>query len=410
MIGVDEALSRVLAMAEPLPAITVPLLEALGLTTATAIVAAENVPPFRNSAMDGYAVRAADIASASSNRPVALRVTADVAAGHPSSLTIGPGEAARIMTGAPVPDGADTVVRFEETDEGTAASSRDRSRVLVRAAMEEGSNVRLAGEDVRAGAVVLPSGTRLRPAEIGVLASLGHARVTVHRRPRVAILATGDEVVPCEATPGPGQIRDSNSHTLAALTRRCGGEPELLGIAHDRLEDVTARLAAAGEHDLVVTTAGVSVGDYDVVKQALQAVGSIALWQVNMKPGRPLAFGRIGQAPFLGLPGNPVAAVVSFELFARPLLRRLLGEREIAPRQLRATTTVDLDNASARRHFVRARLERDEGGSLVVAPVGNQGSGVLTSLIEANCLAIVPEGTARVKAGESVETLLLDWD
>jgi molybdopterin molybdotransferase len=423
MIGVDEALATILAAATPLPPVEVALLEALGLTLAEAVVAPHDAPPYRNSAMDGYAVRGADLAGAGRAAPVRLAVVAEIAAGHPSDATIGPGQAARIMTGAAMPAGADTVVRFEETDEVSAecrvpsaeldvahAGRGVRKSVLVLASVRTGSNVRQAGEDMRAGEVALAAGTPLRAAEIGLLASLGRASVSVHRRPRVAILSTGDEVVPIDAPLAPGQLRDSNSYTLASLVRRYGGEPVLLGIARDRLDEVRRALDAGRECDLVVSSAGVSAGDYDVVKDALQAEGRIDLWQVNMKPGRPLAFGRLGGAPYLGLPGNPVAAMVSFEIFGRPLLLRLLGRRSVDKPRLRATALERLENGSARRHFVRVRVEPGPDGGFVCRLAGDQGAGVLTSMALANGLAVVAEGVTAIEPGEPVEVLMLDWD
>lgn len=407
MIGVDEALARIIAAATPLPPVELPLLETLGLTLAEAVVAPHDVPPFRNSAMDGYAVRAADIAGAGRERPARLAVIANIAAGHPGEATVGPGQAARIMTGAVMPAGADTVVRFEETDQGR--SDPTGATVEIRRAIEAGQNVRDPGEDMRAGEVVLAAGAPLRAAEIGLLASLGRPRVAVHRRPRVAILSTGDEVAPIDAPLAPGQLRDSNSYTLASLVRRYCGEPALLGIARDRLEELRRLLAACRDYDLVISSAGVSAGDYDVVKDALAAEGRIDLWQVNMKPGRPLAFGRLGQTPYLGLPGNPVAAMVSFEIFARPLLLRLLGRRSVEKPRLRATALERLENGSARRHFVRVRVEPGPDG-FACRLAGDQGAGVLTSMALANGLAVVPEGVTAIEPGEPVEVLMLDWD
>jgi molybdopterin molybdotransferase len=408
MIGVDEALATILAAVTPLPAVATPLLAALGLTLAEDIVAPHDVPPYRNSAMDGYAARGADLAGAGRATPVRLTVVAEIAAGHPCDTTIGRGQAARIMTGAAMPAGADTVVRFEETDEGRGGAGR--SAVQILRAVQTGSNVRQAGEDMRAGEVALAAGTPLRAAEIGLLASLGRASVAVHRRPRVAILSTGDEVVPIDAPLAPGQLRDSNSYTLAALVRRYGGEPVLLGIARDRLDELRRALGAGRECDLVISSAGVSAGDYDVIKDALQAEGRIDLWQVNMKPGRPLAFGRLGDAPYLGLPGNPVAAMVSFEVFGRPLLLRLLGRRSVDKPRLRATALDRLENGSARRHFVRVRVEPGPEGGFTCRLAGDQGAGVLTSMALANGLAVVAEGVTAIEPGEPVEVLMLDWD
>jgi molybdopterin molybdotransferase len=281
--------------------------------------------------------------------------------------------------------------------------------VAILRAPAAGANVRHPGEDVRAGQVVLAAGTALRPAELGLLASLGHPWVRVHRRPRVGILSTGDEVVAVDQTPGPGQIRDSNGTSLAALVQRLGGIAVPLGIARDRLDELERLLARQHAVDAVISSAGVSAGDYDVVRQALARVGSIELWQVNMKPGRPLAFGRLGPIPYLGLPGNPVAAMVSFEVFARPLLLRLQGRQQLDRPPLWARALEPLENGSARRHFVRVHIDW-QGDGLVARLAGDQGAGILTSMVLANGLAIVREGVTAIEAGQSVEVLPFDWE
>lgn len=407
MIGVAEALRAILAGATPLPAEEVPPLDALGLVLAADIVAEADIPPFRNSAMDGYAARAADLTGASAARPVRLRVVAEGPAGYAPRGEVTPGTAIRIMTGAPLPPGADTVIRFEETDE----PSRDRAAAAVGIRVAQGPwiNVREAGEDVRRGETVLRAGAPLRPAEIGVLASLGRATVAVHRRPIVAILSTGDEVVPPGRPLRPGQIRDSNGATLAALVRRYGGTPRQLGIARDTVGDLTATLAAARGADLIISSGGVSVGDYDMVKDVLRAEGRIAIWQVRMKPGKPLAYGQLGAIPFLGLPGNPVAAYVSFELFARPFILRLLGHTALAKPIVRARLAEPLANRGGRCHFVRATVAADAAGP-VVRPTGEQGSGVLTALTRADGLLIVPEGVEHLAAGALVDVEMLHWE
>ncbi|MDI3341307.1 MAG: molybdopterin molybdotransferase MoeA [Sphaerobacter sp.] len=412
MLGVDEARRRVLAAVSPLPAVEVTLLDAPGLVLAEDVVADADIPPFRNSAMDGYAVRAADVASATPAAPVRLVVVAEVAAGSPAAPPLGPGQAARIMTGAPLPEGADAVVRFEETDEHEAGPRRDE--VWVRGAVRRWENVRHAGEDVRAGAVVLPRGTVLGPAAIGVLASLNRATVPVHRRPRVGILSTGDEVVDLGPPLRPGQIRNSNSYTLAALVREAGGEPILLGVARDRVEDIRAKLRAAPQVDFLITSGGVSIGDFDLVKHVLQAEGEVSLWQVRIKPGKPLAFGRVGSIPLLGLPGNPVAAYVAFLQFGRPALRAMLGRTDLSLPTLRARLLAGHENAGRRRHYVRGIVER-QGDEWVARPCGLQGSGVLTSVTAANCLIVLPESWHRAEPGTEVEVQLLpgvcpaDW-
>lgn len=405
MLGVDAAREQVLAAVRPLPPVELPLLDAAGLVLAEDVVSDADIPPFRNSAMDGYALRAADVAGATAERPVRLTVVGEAAAGTGLPPAIGPGQAVRIMTGAPMPEGADTVVRFEETDEFDTGPRR--SEVAVRRAVRAGENVREAGEDIRAGAVVLPRGTVLRPAAIGVLASLNRATVRVHRRPRVGILSTGDEVVDLGPPLRPGQIRNSNSYTLAALVRESGGEPVLLGVARDRTEEIRAKLRQAVDVDLLVTSGGVSIGDFDLVKQVLQAEGEVALWQVRIKPGKPMAFGRIGSVPLLGLPGNPVAAFVAFVQFGRPALRKMLGYRDPGIPTLRARLLSGHENRGRRRHFVRGIVER-RGNEWVAWPCGLQGSGVLTSVTAANCLIVLPETWDSAEPGDEVEVQLLD--
>jgi molybdopterin molybdotransferase len=402
MIGVAEALERVMAGVAPLPAEDVSLDAALGRILAEDVVADEDIPPFRNSAMDGYAVRAADLRGASRTAPARLRVVGHGPAGYPATGTVTAGTAIRIMTGAPLPPGADTVVRFEETDnraDEVAVFSEQRAWV----------NVREAGEDVRAGTTVLRAGCALRPAEIGVLASLGQASVAVFRRPRVAILSTGDEVAALGQPRRPGQIRDSNSHTLAALVRRYGGEPQGLGVARDTVGELTAALRAAREANLILTSGGVSVGDYDMVKDVLRAEGRIDIWQVRMKPGRPLAFGYLGDRPFLGLPGNPVAAYVSFEVFARPVILRQAGHAAWHKPTIRARLAETVDNRGGRQHYIRALVT--PGTDLpLVRPTGEQGSGVLTALIRANALLVVPDGTEQLPEGTLVDVEMLHWE
>jgi molybdopterin molybdotransferase len=402
MLGVDAALETILAAFAPLPPVSVPLLSALGLVVAHDIVSTTVVPPFRNSAMDGYAVRAADTRDA----PVTLRVIEEVAAGSVPRQTVGVGQAVRIMTGAPLPDGADTVVRFEETDE-LARAAGDRAEVTLHRCMATHENVREPGEDIQAGEIVIRRGTRLRPAEIGLLASLNHAEVAVHRRPRVTILSTGDEVVDLGPELEPGQIRNSNSYIIAALVQREGGEPLLLGVARDTTADLRERLGTAGEPDLFVTSGGVSVGDYDMVKDVLRAEGSVDLWQVRMKPGKPLAFGRLAGKPLLGLPGNPVAALVAFEQFGVPALRTMLGRPDIHLPVVNATLSDRLDNRGRRRHFVRGVVERTANGYRVRS-TGNQGSAVLTAVARANCFIVVHESREVVEAGESINVQLFD--
>jgi len=402
MLSVDDALERILAEFSPLPPVRVSLLDALGLVIADDVVSSINVPPFRNSAMDGYAIRSND----TSRTPVTLAVIETIAAGSLPEHAIGAGQAARIMTGAPLPAGADAVVRFEETDE-TRRAADDRASVTVRRQIAPRENVREPGEDIQRGDRVIHMGSRLRPADIGLLASLNISEIMVHRRPLVAILSTGDEVVDLGPDLNPGQIRNSNSYSVAALILREGGVPLLLGVARDTTDDLRDRLHAAGEPDFYVTSGGVSVGDYDMVKDVLRSEGSVDLWQVRMKPGKPLAFGTIGQTPLLGLPGNPAAAVVSFEQFGVPAIRTMLGRDDVRLPEVRATLSESLRNPGRRRHFVRGIVDR-AAGEYVARPVGGKGSAALTPVARSNCFIIVPETRDVVEAGDSVEVQMLD--
>ncbi len=401
MLSVEEARERVLAAFDVLEAERVPVLEALGRVLAEDTVARVDIPPHDNSAMDGYAVRAADTVGASPQSPVRLRVIADLPAGYVAEAEVGSGAAIRIMTGAPIPAGADGVVRVEDT-----VSSGDWVEIAV--SIQPGQFVRPAGEDVRRGDLVLPRGTLIRPQEVGMLAALGCAEVRVTRRPRVAILATGDELVPIDAPLTPGKIRDANSYSNAAQVIRCGGEPIMLGIARDQAEALSGRIRAglAQGADLFLTSGGVSVGDFDIVKEVLAAEGQIGFWRVRMKPGKPLAFGHIGEVPVLGLPGNPVSAMVSFETFVRPAILKMLGATDRAGMRVEATLMDALPHKDERRHYLRVRVAW-EGGEVHAYLTGGQGSGILSSMVKANGLAIISEDWARVEAGTRVQVILL---
>ena len=401
MVSVDQALELVLASVCPLPGEPVPILEALGMVTACDVVAGADLPPFQNSAMDGYAVRSVDTRGATLETPVRLDVVGSIAAGAAPGLSVRPGQAIRIMTGASMPANADAVVRFEETDEAAVPkkTSSDRTEINILRGAREMDNVRPAGEDIAFGELAIRSGTKLRPQEIGLLAALSMPQVVVHRRPRVAILSTGDEVVDIGEELQPGQIRNSNSYTLAAMAEETGAIPVVIGIARDRFEDLSSKLANCRPCDLIVTSGGVSVGDYDMVKDVLRTHGAIDIWQVRMKPGKPLAFGRIGETPLLGLPGNPVAAAVSFEQFGKPAIRRMLGLQEILPRTVQARLTEHIDNLGYRRHYVRAILEGTPKEGYTVRSAGDQGAGVLTSLTRANALLVIPEHVEAAEPG-----------
>jgi molybdopterin molybdotransferase len=366
--------------------------------------------------MDGYAVRAADTSGAAPRTPVSLRVIGYLAAGHVFEGRVGADEALRIMTGAPMPAGADAVVPFEETDEQELGpwQARPRPAVRVDVAARPGANVREAGEDVRAGELVLPRGTIIGPAQVGVLASLGRATALVVRRPRVAILSTGDELLRPGEPPAPGKIYDANAFSLAAQVRAWGGEPHILEIARDTVEALTARIhEGLRDADLLVTSAGVSRGDFDVVKEVLRREGEIGFWTVRMRPGKPLAFGLFrGEGgrtvPHLGLPGNPVSAMLAFELFGRHALFTMLGKPQLAARPTVRGVTLDrVENSDGRRFYARCRVSEDHG-RYVARLTGPQGSGVLTSMAFANGYAVCPEGVLAIEAGEECEIILVD--
>jgi len=399
VLSVEQALEHILATVRVLEPERAPLLEATGRVLAETVVADRDIPPLANSAMDGYAVCGSDVEQA--DFPVRLRVVGEAAAGHVSSARVTSGAAMRIMTGAPVPDGADTVVRFED-------ARLDGDWVEVLTPYASGANVRPAGEDVCAGQIVLAAGAALRPQEIGMLAAVGRVEVSVVRRPRVAILATGDEVVPPDQLPGPGQIRDANSYAVAAQVQTFGGAPLLLGVARDQeaLVRQGMREALAQRVDLIVTSGGVSVGDFDLVKQALAVEGEMRFWSLNMKPGRPLAFGVVDGVPLLGLPGNPVAAMLSVELFGRPALLKMQGFTDWSRPTVRARLSQPVARKDGRRHYLRVRLRQTDAG-YEAALTGDQGSGILSSLVEADGLAVIPEEAEHLPAGAEVEVLLL---
>jgi molybdopterin molybdotransferase len=402
VLSVEEALERVLSYFERLEPERVPILDALGCLLAEDIRADVDIPPYANSAMDGYAVQAADTEGATPEAPRRLSIVADLGAGYVSSVTVEPGTTVRIMTGAPLPDGADAVVRFEDTD-------RDGDWVHVKVEVLPGKDTRAAGEDVRKGMLVLHQGSRMRAQEVGMAATLGRKEIMVTRRPRVGILATGDELVEVDEPLAPGKIRNANSYSNAAQVMQCGGIPVLLGIARDEVEELTQRIRAglARGVDLFLTSGGVSVGDFDVVKSVLAAEGEMTFWRVQMKPGKPLAFGQIQGVPLLGLPGNPVSAMVSFELFARPAILKMLGAGEWRRPIVEAVLVDGVREKDDRRHYLRVRLE-EEAGEWRAHLTGEQGSGILSSMTEADGLAIIPEDWSAAPAGSRVTVLLLE--
>jgi len=415
MLSVEEAFQRIMASFSPLNTIEVPLLDCLGQVLAEDIRSPLDLPPLSNSAMDGYAVRGADIQGASPESPRNLEVIGLVAAGQVSTQTVVAGAAVRIMTGAPIPAGADTVVPFEETDEvERRQAGRPLDHVAIFTGLSVGVNVRPAGEDVQRGQQVLDAGTPVRPSEIGVMASLGLSAARVIRRPVVAILATGDELVASGQTLDEGKIFDSNSFSVAGSVIACGGVPRVLGIARDNLEDLNNKLSEAAGSDLIVTSAGVSKGDYDIVKDVLTERGDMNFWSVRMRPAKPLAFGHLREdggrsVPLLGLPGNPVSTMVAFEMFARPAIQIMLGKRRLARPMVEGVLTAPIYNADGRRVYARVEVTRKDG-SYFANPAGPQGSNILTSMSRANGLAICPEDLPSKGAGEQVQIIMLDWN
>jgi molybdopterin molybdotransferase len=407
LLTVPEAVAEITRDIKPRDVERVALLEALGRVLASDAVARYTLPQWDNSAMDGYAVRAADIEGAGTESPVSLPVLETVAAGAFASRTLRPGEAIRIMTGAPLPEGADTVVRVEDTDGGI-------ERVAIRNARDARKNIRPRGEDFREGSTVIAPGTPLAAAQLGVLASLGYAEVDVHRRPVVAIAGSGDELVDIDQfdqVMAGQKIVASNRYTLDALVRQAGGIPKHLGNATDTPESLSAVLQQSRGCDLLVTSAGASVGEFDYTRQVLESLGAeLRFWRVRMRPGAPLGFGTLGGMPWIGLPGNPVSAMVTFELFARPVIRRMLGHTRLFRRAVPAILEEPVTIGAKLMHFLRAVTRVGDDGTLSVRLTGPQGSGILTSMSQANALLVVPEDRQRVEAGDRLNVIPLSED
>jgi molybdopterin molybdotransferase len=402
-ISVDEHLARIIDSIEPLPDFPQPLMETMGLSAAEDVVSTVALPSFDNSAMDGYAVRAADVATASEETPVHLPVVGEIGAGQARLLALSPGTAAKIMTGAPVPDGADAVVPYEWTDRGVA-------QVRIIQPAEAGAHVRRAGEDVSEGDLLVEAGTVLGPRHLGLLASVGRATVRSRPRPRVVVLSTGSELREPGTDLGPDSIYDGNSWLLAAAARQAGAIAYRVGIVPD---EPRAFLSALNDQlvraDLVVTSGGVSQGDFDVVKEALSPLGSVWFGPVAMQPGKPQGFGVVGedQVPIFTLPGNPVSAYISFEMFVLPALRKLMGKAPYSRPTTRARLTHGVSSPAGRRQFLRGSFERGRGGP-TVSPVGGPGSHLIGGLADSNALIVVPEDTTSLPAGEMVQVLALD--
>jgi molybdopterin molybdotransferase len=401
-LQVADAVARILAEVRPLDAVRRPLLDAYNCVLAVDAIAPVTLPPWDNSAMDGYAVRAADIARV----PASLRVIENIAAGQFPSRTVGAGEATIIMTGAPVPEGADTVVRVEDTDGG-------HTTVEIRDARDAGKNVRPRGEDIMEGRVAIAAGTPIGAAQIGVLASLGFGEVDVIRAPRVAILTSGDELVELdrfsEVLSG-RKIVSSNGYTLRTLVRAAGGEPVYLGIASDTPASLRALLEEARGCDAIITSAGISVGEHDHLRGVLEAMGAeMKFWRVRMRPGAPIGFGLLGGKPWIGLPGNPVSTMVTFELFARPAIHKMRGHRKLFRHPVRVVLEEPVAIGAELTHFLRAIVTVRDGRS-TARLTGPQSSGILTSMSNANALLVVPPDRRMVNAGESLNAILIGDD
>ena len=407
MVTPTEAARLILEHIAPLPAARRPLREVLDRVLAEDVTSPIDLPAWDNSAMDGYAARAVDVENAGAPNSVTLAVVESVPAGQFPTQPIGPGQVTRIFTGAPLPAGADTVVRQEDT------APAEPGMITVVTGRDARKNVRHRAEDIRKGEVVLGGGTPLGPAQLGVLASIAHASPLVHDAPRIAFMGSGDEIVDLDRADdilSGRKVATSNSYTLQALIRRTGGIPVDLGLARDTKESLRDHLAGARGADLLVTTAGVSVGEHDFVREVLTELGGeIKLWRIAMRPGAPVGFGLLGGTPWIGLPGNPVSAMVTFELFVRPAIRRLLGHRLPFRRTVPVCVGEPITLGPKLRHFLRAVVNPEgPGGALTARLTGPQGSGILTSMARANALLIVPEDRPAVAAGETLPALLLD--
>ena len=404
LLTVEEAQKRILAHPLPImPTERVSLLQAWGRVLAEDIVSGDDIPRFTNSSMDGFAVLANDLSQASTAQPVALRVKGTIAAGHPSAQPLAPGEAYKIMTGAPLPEGADAVVQSEWTQ------IPEENQVLALAAVRPGQNVRPKGQDIQRGEQVLQAGSVIKAPIVGILATVGRKEVMVYRKPRVAIIATGDELVDPGQELEPGKICNSNSYALAASSLAAGAEPLIFPPAADTQEMISQRFRQASSADIILSSGGVSVGDFDWVKNVLSTEGSLELWRVNMKPGKPVTFGTLHNRPFFGLPGNPVSALVTFELFVRPVIRMMMASHHWQRRVLSLPLYQPFSEVHDRRHYVRSRLVQD-GDRLYVWPYQKQDSAVQSSWREAEALMVVPENSGPYRSGEVLPVILLTTD
>ncbi len=401
MITVEQALETILGHIRVLGTERLDILRARGRVLAEDIVSGLDVPPLDNSAMDGYAVRHADVSTASADTPALLKITGDLPAGYTSEVLLQPGQTLRIMTGAPLPPGADTVIMQENT-------RSDGTTVSILQSEKRGANVRSAGEDIKKGALLFQTGALVRPAHIGIMASIKRAMVSVYQRPRVAILSTGDELVDIDEELGAGKIVTSNSYSLASLVEDAGGTAIMLGIARDTKEALRSRMLEGLHADIIISSGGVSVGDYDFVKDVLQELGlDMKFWKVLMRPGQPLAFGVIGGKPAFGLPGNPVSAMVSFEQFVRPAMRKMSGHARLFRPVIEAIAREDIKGREGRKFFIRCRLVQKDG-LWHATTTGEQGSGILMSMAAASGLMVIPADRSGVSAGDRVKVQVLD--
>lgn len=408
-MSVESARELLLDRVSALSAEHVPLLESLGRVLASDIRSDIDVAPFDNSAMDGFAVRVADLAGADEAHPAQVRVIEHIAAGDAPTLVVGPGQAARIMTGAPVPAGAEAVVMVEYSV-AVEGDGGEGSIVALSRSVSDGENIRRQGEEVKAGDVVMAAGERIGPAGVGLLASTGHAMVPVVRRPCVAVISTGSELVEVDQKPGPGKIRNSNSYSITAQVLAAGGVPIRFEIVPDDLDVTRAAFRrAAAEADFIVTSGGVSVGDFDFVKPVLEELGELMFCKVAMRPGNPQTMGVIDGVPFFGLPGNPTSTYVGFEMFVRPALRMMQGLTQIDRPVTRARLAHDVRKKPDRRYYLRGRIE-SEGEGFTVGLSGSQSSALLTAAHRGNCLVVLDQGEREFAAGSIVDCIRLDME
>jgi molybdopterin molybdotransferase len=401
MISVEKALKTILVNFRPLGLEKINILEARKRVIGEDIFAPHNIPSADNSAMDGYAVRHIDTKGATQDKPLQLKIIEDIPAGKVALKKIKKGEAARIMTGAVIPEGADSVIRQEDT-------KKNGKTVVIYTSAEKGTNIRFAGEDVQKGELVVNKGSALRPADIGMLAALGKAFISVYQKPRVAIMSTGDELVDIETDPPLGKIINSNSYSLAAQVLECGGIPIMLGISKDKKIDLQKKFKTALHADVIISSGGVSVGDFDFVKNVMGEIGNaMHFWQVAMRPGKPLAFGAIEGIPLFGLPGNPVSAMVSFEQFVRPSLLKMQGHKKIFRQTAKAVCDQEVQKSAGFKHFIRAVVKKEKD-QYIASTTGAQGSGILKSMVIANALIVMGENETRIKKGAVVTIQLLD--